>query len=240
MKQLVHYLTVHGSHAYGLNGPNSDLDLRGFFFQKPEDFFGLKGGPDQEEANVFNDQGKIVRDVTVWEFRKFLKLASGSNPNILETLFTADLDVKISGNPSETLRKHAKDWFLSRQVEKTFGGYAHQQMVRLGKNLEKWDDAGVRKDAMHCVRLIYFMKEMLGTGNLTVRFDADKHPEKVNFMLAIRRGDVKVLPVYNWCLEEIAAARELVKDSPLPETPNHEAIEQFTFETLKRMYGTNP
>ena len=131
------YLTIHGSHAYGLNTAHSDVDERGFFFTTDEHFYGLFDGPEQHLSN----DGHI--DSAVWEFRKFVRLAANSNPNIIETLFTDPEDVLIEGFAATTLRVNAADWFLSRKVESTYGGYARQQFLKLAKNFDKWDDAGI-------------------------------------------------------------------------------------------------
>lgn len=222
------YLTIHGSHGYGLNTPSSDMDKRGFHYLTPEQFFGLKGGPEQE---LFND-GKV--DFCTWEFRKFVRLAGQSNPNVLETLFTDPRDVLETTSSSEVLRLKAASWFLSRKVETTFGGYARQQFLRLAKNFDKWEDVGVRKDAMHCVRLIYMAQEMLETGNLTVKF---VRPEQTNFMLAIRRGQVKPIPVYHWAQEQLDGLAELRQNSRLPAEPAHDEIEKYVYTHLRSFYG---
>lgn len=224
---VANYLTIHGSHAYGLNGPKSDMDHRGYFFWTPQQFFGMNGGPEQLQSN----DGKI--DSVVWEFRKFVRLASQSNPNVLETLFTDSRDVLVSCPVATELRTHGQDWFLSKKVETTFGGYARQQFQRLGKNLEKWDDVGIRKDAMHCVRLIYMAQEMLETGKLTVRF---VRPEQTNFMLAIRRGQVKPIPVFQWAMQNLDGLAALRQNSKLPDEPKLDTINEFVIKVLQEVY----
>lgn len=226
------YLTIHGSHAYGLNTPTSDMDQRGFFFWSKQDFFGLRSGPEQIETKTEN------LDYVIWEFRKFVRLAAASNPNVLETLFTDQRDVLIrdSTGVAAMLREHAQDWFLSKKVETTFGGFARQQFTRLSKNFDKWDDPGVRKDAMHCVRLIYMAQEMLTTGNLTIKFDSKTAPEKVNFMLAIRRGQAKVIPVLQWAEQNLENLKTLRQASRLPDEPKLDTIEDFVYSAMKLEY----
>jgi len=222
------YLTIHGSHAYGLNSPTSDTDHRGYFFADPKHFWGLTKGPDTIESN------DRVIDSVAWEFRKFVGLALNSNPNVLETLFTRDREVLVMGDSAVVLRQKAADWFLSKKVETTFGGYARQQLQRLAKNLEKWEDVGVRKDAMHCVRLIYMAQEMLEHGKLTVRFE---RPEQVNFMLAIRRGQVKVIPTLQWATENLDALPAMRRASKLPDEPKFDLVDKFVVNKLKAHYG---
>lgn len=226
------YLTIHGSHAYGLNTVHSDVDKRGFFFAKPEHFFGLDSGPEQIEE----DKEEPETDYVMWEFRKFVRLAANSNPNIIETLFTDIRDVRVQSSEAQFLRHCAADWFLSRKVETTYGGYARQQFGKLSRNFDRWEDLGVRKDTMHCVRLIFMAEEMLTTGNLTVKFDPHKHPEKVNLMLGIRRGQIKPVLVHQWAQAKLDGLADLRAKSVLPEEPKLDTIEAFVQQTLRSHY----
>lgn len=234
MKPPAYYITVHGSHAYGLNGPTSDTDLRGFHFETPEQFFGLNQGP----ATVESNQDGV--DYVTWEFRKFIRLASLCNPNVIETLFTESRDVRQTGWVSQELRKNAQDWFLSKKAEKTFGGYAYQQFLKLSKNFDKWEDPGVRKDAMHCVRLIYFVQDILTDGRLTIKVDIKRQPERYNFMMGIRRGQVKAVPAFLWAKEQFDIIEELGKKTTLPEDAKHEVIDMFVQRVLKDRYVASP
>lgn len=123
------YLTLHGSHAYGTNTPESDVDVRGIAVA-PKDFY-LGVGQGFEQATQLDPV-----DLTVFELRKFLKLASDTNPNALELLFT---------DPSDHLYVHplmrpifeARDAFLSRRALYTFSGYSRSQMRRI-QNHHRW------------------------------------------------------------------------------------------------------
>lgn len=70
-----------GSHLYGTATEDSDVDIRGVFIPTEEYFFGFLYSIEQIE-----DKGK---DTTHFDVRKFLKLASGCNPNIVELLFVS-------------------------------------------------------------------------------------------------------------------------------------------------------
>lgn len=224
------YLTIHGSNGYGLNGPKSDMDHRGYHFETPEQFFGLNAGPATIESN------KDGLDYVTWEFRKFIRLASTCNPNVIETLFTDQRDVLVADSVAFKLRANAQDWFLSKKAEKTFGGYAYQQFQKLAKNFDKWEDSGVRKDAMHCVRLIYFVQDILTTGTLKVKIDQHRQVDRYNFMMGIRRGQVKPVPTFLWAKEQFDVISEMAKKSTLPEDAKHDEIDLFVQDVLQARY----
>jgi hypothetical protein len=77
---------------------------------------------------------------------------------------------------------------------------------------------------------------MLTTGNLTVKFDSRTDPEKVNFMLAIRRGQVKVIPVIQWAQEKLDGLKALRDSSKLPNEPKIDAIEDFVYAAMEHNY----
>lgn len=221
------YLTIHGSKSYNLHGPTSDTDKRGYFYLDADQFFGLKGGPETLESN------KDGVDFVAWEFRKFMKLAANSNPNVIETLFTAPTDVIAhDGTVSWALRNNAQK-FLSKKVAITFGGYARQNFTRLGKNIDKWkEDSGVRKDAMHCMRLIGYADQILTTGNLVLPHNEEARTALLN----IRLGKVPPVTVLQMAEAGLNDIDVLAKKSALPEEPDHEWINQFTIDTLKARY----
>lgn len=118
-----------GSHAYGLNAPDSDLDLRGIYIGPPEHVFGISGRVEQY------DKFKFV-DTQIWELRKFLRLASQCNPNMIEILFTPENAIIYSGYEWEMLTD-IRDLFLSKQTAGKFCGYADGQLKRM-RGHRKW------------------------------------------------------------------------------------------------------
>lgn len=71
--------TVHGSRAYGLNTADSDWDFKGVIVGPRAWYLGFVGGPEQVELGP---------DHVRYELRKFMRLAAGGNPTLLEVLFT--------------------------------------------------------------------------------------------------------------------------------------------------------
>ncbi|MBA7689830.1 hypothetical protein ES703_98341 [subsurface metagenome] len=77
-------LVYRGSMTYGVSNQASDIDFLGICFGPKDSVFGLKRFEQQEFNQKVN--GKTL-DGTIYEIRKFFRLAMNGNPNILESLF---------------------------------------------------------------------------------------------------------------------------------------------------------
>lgn len=123
----------HGSHAYGLNVPTSDLDIKGVCIEPLEYHFGFLNHFEQHEHMGSKSDGI---DKVIYSLKKFAKLASDSNPNIIEILHVDESDVLKIDTFGEELRA-IKDDFLSKKAKFTFSGYAHSQLGRI-KTHRSW------------------------------------------------------------------------------------------------------
>jgi predicted nucleotidyltransferase len=127
---------IGGSHAYGTNTPDSDVDLRGIFMLPCERHLSLLP-VDQQVSDDTND-------VTFYELKRYLKLASDCNPNIIELLWTpADCIRKVT--PAMQMLIDNRDLFISKKAYHTFSGYAHSQVKR-AKGRNKWVNNPKPKD----------------------------------------------------------------------------------------------
>jgi predicted nucleotidyltransferase len=122
------YITRHGSHAYGLNTPESDLDLRGIAIPPKEYFIGFLKRFEQAESKD--------PDLTIHDIRKFFVLAAECNPNIIEVLWSDEEDHLLITPVGKKLLD-ARALFLSRKAKSTFSGYAIAQLKRI-KTHRKW------------------------------------------------------------------------------------------------------
>lgn len=120
------YETVVGSTAYGLNTPQSDVDIKGVTIPSKEYYYGLRSFEQQECGN----------DHTIYSIRKFVKLARDCNPNIIEMLYTDEKHVLFINEAGKKLRAN-RDLFLSKKAKHTFAGYAFAQLKRI-KGHRKW------------------------------------------------------------------------------------------------------
>lgn len=114
-------LGLGGSHAYGTNNENSDIDIRGVALNKINDL--LLGKDFEQVVNVSTD-------TTIYSLKKMFHLLSKCNPNVIEILGLRDDQYLFITPIWEKVREH-KDLFLSCNCIGTFGGYANAQLRRL-------------------------------------------------------------------------------------------------------------
>jgi uncharacterized protein len=117
------YLTKHGSHCYGTNRPDSDLDLRGICIPPKQYYLGILNNFEQSINNH-------PVDITVFAINKFTKLAMDANPNALEIIFTNPEDHIFVSPVGESLLS-IRDYFLSKKARFTLAGYARSQLKRI-------------------------------------------------------------------------------------------------------------
>ena len=113
-----------GSRAYGLDTPESDTDIKGVFVLPERDFYALN--PPEQLNNPSND-------IVYYEWRKFVSLLLGSNPNLLELLNTPAHALLYRHPLMDELRP---EWLLSKQCLHTFAGYAYGQ-IKKARGLNK-------------------------------------------------------------------------------------------------------
>lgn len=119
---------VAGSHAYGLNRPDSDEDRRGIFVVPAAAYLSLTEPPDQ-----LSDEKS---DITFFALRRFVQLASGANPNMLEVLFAPPENVVRSSPHIEPLLRN-RAMFLSRACFQSHVQYANSQ-IHKARGRNKW------------------------------------------------------------------------------------------------------
>lgn len=114
-------LGLGGSHAYGTNNENSDLDVRGVATHSPEDILTRKG---------FEQVVNEATDTTVYSLEKIINLLSNCNPNTIEILGLEPWQYLYVSDIGKALIDN-RDMFLSKRAVHAFGGYANSQLRRL-------------------------------------------------------------------------------------------------------------
>ncbi len=123
------YKVVAGSQAYGLETPESDLDIRGVCIPSRRHLLGLSKFEQWEQQDESGD-------VVTYALAKFVRLALACNPNIIELLYTDPRHVLFVNEHGRRLLEH-RHLFLTRRAQYTFTGYAISQLRRIGRH-HRW------------------------------------------------------------------------------------------------------
>ena len=114
-------LGVSGSHGYGTNREESDIDLRGVTMNMPSDLIGLTSFEQFEDRST---------DTVIFSFRKAVNLFLNCNPNMIEIL-GLDEDQYLIISPTGRELLDNRHLFLTKRAAASFGHYADAQLRRL-------------------------------------------------------------------------------------------------------------
>lgn len=210
------YACVMGSRAFGLATETSDTDRRGVYLAPTPLFWGFEKPPTHVE-------GPREEEFS-WELERFCQLGLRANPTVLECLHSPLVErIDPIGQELLTLRQA----FLSRQVHRTFAGYATGQLKQLRAEVRQ-HGAPRWKQAMHLLRLLASSRDLLRTGVLTL----DVGPER-EALLAVRRGEVAWATVERRMARLSEEAEAAVSGSPLPAEPDGGRVAEFLFRARR-------
>lgn len=144
----VHYLTIMGSHAYGvadtsIRSSMPDMDIYGFCIPKREmvfphlageiDGFGSRSPrfevwqkPHIFDENAHGGKGQEY-DFQIYGIVKFFDLCRQGNPNMLDALYTREEHVLHCTNVGRMVRDNRR-LFISKECWPKMRGYAFSQM----------------------------------------------------------------------------------------------------------------
>ncbi len=121
---LLLFECISGSHAYGLNHKDSDLDKKGVFILPKSEFYSLKA------VGQLNDKNN---DEVYYEVGKFIDLLYKNNPTCLEILNTPEESILFKHPLFEKIKL---EYFISKKCKDTFAGFAFAQ-IKKAKGLNK-------------------------------------------------------------------------------------------------------
>jgi predicted nucleotidyltransferase len=123
-----------GSHLFGTDDENSDLDLFGIFMPFKETVYGFQRCEEVDLSSVSKDDtGRntaMAVDRKLHEYRKFIKLAMQNNPNILHVLMANAENVVYCNDFGARLLKAAK-LFPHKGAYHRFVAYANGQRHKM-------------------------------------------------------------------------------------------------------------
>lgn len=248
LRSNVHYETIMGSIAYGVNEDTSDFDVYGFaippkgilfphlegyipgFGTKPPEF----GQFQQHHLMDPQAEGGKGReyDLNIYNIVKYFDLCMGCNPNMIDSLFTPRRCVLHTTIVGERVRENRK-LFLSKLCWHKFKGYAYAQVKKMksqnrtGKRAEVVEKYGYDlKFAYHVVRLMCEVEQILEEGDL----DLERNREQLK---SIRRGEWTLEEIEQYFARKEVSLEELYSKSDLPHKPRETEIKDLLVSCLE-------
>jgi predicted nucleotidyltransferase len=250
----VHYETVMGSVAYGVSADTSDMDVYGFVIPPRDEIFPHLRGEivgfgtprprftQYQEHHLADPQalsgkGRIY-DFTIYNIVDFLQLVMRNNPNIIDSLFTADTCVLHVTRVGRMVREERRS-FLHKGAWHTFKGYAYQQVTKMagtrnrtGKRKALVEKHGFdTKFAYQVVRLLNEVEQLLAEGDI----DLMRNREQLK---SIRRGEWTEQQIRDYFTRKEAELETLYQKSTLPWGPDEDRVKQLLLSCLEEHYGS--
>lgn len=154
IKPYTHFVVIAGSHAYGTNTPESDLDIKGWAIPPVEIALSYVQNFEQNDTKAPLENHAFVADIkaylhgtnttcvvdpvdsTIYNLKKFMALAADCNPNIIDLLFTRQSEIIYCDFYGEEILE-AAPLFLSQRARYSFTGYAMSQLKRINTH-RRW------------------------------------------------------------------------------------------------------
>lgn len=215
---------VTGSTAYGLATENSDVDIKGVYLLPTSKVLSLNFNP----AKTTKDN--TDPDWVYHEIGKFMKLVIGGNPTVSELLWLEDYTVL---SPiGKRLVDNRKAFLSTKAVMNAYRGYAMGQAQSLNRRQAEgkvgYDSAlknRFAKHTRHCFRLLLQARQLLETGELTVRVT----PEQREWLF--KMGEQSPETVVDTFITEDKKMEDII--SVLPNEPDWSTIGKLLFEIRK-------
>lgn len=153
LRDRIALLTFGGSISYGLNTPESDIDIRGIVMPEPSDLLGCGFIKDDNSArnehyiygaNGFEQYLDRTTDTTLYVLSKIVGLFYKCNPNTIEMLGCKSEHYAMVSEYGKILLDN-RELFLSKLAYGSFAGYARGQFQRLKNAIGKDNGSNVFK-----------------------------------------------------------------------------------------------
>lgn len=203
-----------GSTAYGMAGPDSDIDQYGVFAYDTARLFELTPPP---QSHVSKSP-----DIQLHEAGKYVRLALSGNPTVTELMYLEQYE-QLAPLGAELIGiRHA--FLCGPRVRGAYFGYATQQFRKLLSRGDGSFSSDTRKrtakHARHLKRLVEQGYELYTTGTLTVRL---AEPETfLRFGEQVAEDSAAAVTFMAHAEEKFAAARTV-----LPEEPDEAPVQDW-------------
>jgi predicted nucleotidyltransferase len=249
----MHYETLMGSVAYGVSSDASDMDVYGWCIPPRDEVFPHLRGEvvgfgtprprfsSYQEHHLIDPQALAGKgrshDLTIYNIVDYFQLVMKNNPNMIDSLFTADTCVLHITRIGQMVREKRKS-FLHKGCWHTFKGYAYRQITKMGnkerkssKRQKMIEEFGFDvKFGYHIVRLLNEVEQILTEGDL----DLMRNREQLK---SIRRGEWTEAQVRDYFTRKEAELESLYRESKLPVGPDEDQVRTLLLTCLEEHYG---
>lgn len=223
-------LGLGGSHAYGTNTPDSDLDIRGCALNTKMQIL------TNERFDHFLDD---KTDTTIYSFNKLIHLLCNVNPSTIEMLGLRKEHYLYLAPIGQEMIDNAH-LFLSKRAANSFGGYASKKLRgindKANKLVEKSEVNKLGKHMMHLIRLYIMGLDILENEKIVV-YREKEH----DFLMDIRDGkyidgnqhpSLEFFEMVDEYEKRLGYAKE---HTNLPDEPDYERINEFVASVNERV-----
>lgn len=223
LKDNVVLLVVAGSHGYGLNTEESDLDIRGISMGTPDSILGM------ESFDIFDNKNT---DTVIYSMKRFVELAMKGAPNVLEILFSNPENILYCDEKIGKMLLDNRNMFLSKRIYYSFKGYAKNALKDAEKRLET-NPKKADKYAMHYIRLCLEVTALLNGNGLTGVLKNNR-----DMLMWIRNGSMRhgngfTEEFYESVRDFENLLEKAYQNSPLPDTVNVKKVSELLVKMNK-------
>lgn len=220
-------LGVVGSTAYGLAGPDSDIDRLGLYAAPTRLFHGLRP-PIGKAASVVTTNP----DVAFHEALKYANLAMSMNPTVTELMWLPEDLYEVKMDLGQELIDIRGAFLSAKRTKDAYLGYSTQQFHRLWNRGDGSFSADTRKrtakHARHLLRLLHQGLDLWTHGSLSVRLSEPQRYHDFGEQVA---DDPEVARLALATAEDAFSRVKTV----LPDSPDEAAVEHW-LQWVRRRY----
>jgi len=245
MVDNIQYLTLTGSHAYGINNEDSDFDVYGFTIPPIEyvyadNLLGFEGPPtfNQFEGKVTGKTKNECLDFTIYNITRYFKLVMENNPNMIDSLFTGKNCELVVTDIARKVKDNRK-LFLHKGSWPKFKGYSFSQLNKIRVKPEDRENPDRKlaiekygydtQFAVHIFRLLDEVEQILTLGDI----DLTRNREQLK---RVKEGYYKLEEIDKYFKEKELMLEKAYNESTLPWGPREKEIRELLVTCLEDFY----
>lgn len=259
IKDNLVYECIAGSHAYGCNNKDSDIDAIGIFMDRHQDLYPTQYGfilgfdqlqrYQQKEIKGENKRIILTHNNTDCEMEWhslcdfFYKVGVKGSPNMFEAIFVRNNFITYSNNIGYILRDN-RHKFISMRTYFAFKGYSISQMHRVKQDIKRGKTENPRRQiyldkfgmdvkmCAHVLRLTDQMHQILTDNDI----DLQRIREEIILMRNGEWGDFNKFEAY--INNKLLKLEDLAMKVPLPSQPRTSELHQILQNCIEEFYGS--